>query len=249
VVRALKKLGHFADESESIAEGIDDSLSEIQAASVRNRIAMGKRRGEWIRRIGALSVGDPPELSGPLCANVAGFSLHADTYCAPNQREKLEKLCRYVARPAVAESRLKLKSNGDVLLKLKKPYSDGTSHLVFAPLEFLEKLAALVPPPRAHLTRFHGVLAPNAKIRSKVVPKKKEAKAKTPKSKRISWAKLLKRVFAIDMENCTQCGGKLELVAAIMEEAAVEKILKHVGRPYKPPDIAPAEYPDQLPIF
>jgi hypothetical protein len=102
---------------------------------------------------------------------------------------------------------------------------------VFAPLEFLEKLAALVPPPRAHLTRFHGVLAPNAKIRSKVVPKKKEAKAKTPKSKRISWAKLLKRVFAIDMENCTQCGGKLELVAAIMEEAAVEKILKHVGRP------------------
>jgi hypothetical protein len=149
----------------------------------------------------------------------------------------------------VAESRLKLKSNGDVLLKLKKPYSDGTSHLVFAPLEFLEKLAALVPPPRAHLTRFHGVLAPNAKIRSKVVPKKKEAKAKTPKSKRISWAKLLKRVFAIDMENCTQCGGKLELVAAIMEEAAVEKILKHVGRPYKPPDIAPAEYPDQLPLF
>ena len=249
VVRALKKLGHFADENESIAEDAEDSLAEIQAASVKNRIAMGKRRGELIRRIGALSVGDPPELSGPLCANVAGFSLHADTYCAPNQREKLEKLCRYVARPAVAESRLKLKSNGDVLLKLKKPYSDGTSHLVFAPLEFLEKLAALVPPPRAHLTRFHGVLAPNAKIRSKVVPKKKEAKAKTPKSKRISWAKLLKRVFAIDMENCTQCGGKLELVAAIMEEAAVEKILKHVGRPYKPPDIAPAEYPDRLPIF
>jgi hypothetical protein len=53
---------------------------------------------------------------------------------------------------------------------LKKPYSDGTSHLVFSPMEFLEKLA-LVPPPRAHLTRFHGVLAPHSKIRSKVVPK------------------------------------------------------------------------------
>ena len=96
------------------------------------------------------------------------------------------------------------------------------------------------------------MLAPNAKIRSQVVPKKKEEpdpKSETPKSKRISWAKLLKRVFSIDMENCTQCGGKLELVAAIMETKAVEKILKHVGRPYKPPDIAPAQYPDQLPLF
>ena len=96
---------------------------------------------------------------------MAQFSLHANVYCGPEQRDKLEKLCRYVARPAVAEERLKLKGNGDVLLRLKKPYSDGTSHLVFSPMEFLEKLAALVPPPRAHLTRFHGVLAPHAKIR------------------------------------------------------------------------------------
>jgi hypothetical protein len=126
-----------------------DPLSELQAASVKNRVALGKRRGEWIRRIGALGISDPPELTGPLCASVAQFSLHANVYCAPNQRDKLEKLCRYVARPAVAEERLKLKSNGDVLLRLKKPFSDGTSHLVFSPLEFLEKLAALLPPPRA----------------------------------------------------------------------------------------------------
>ncbi len=145
VVRALKKQGHFA-EGEALAEGAEDGLSELQAASVRSRVAMGERRGQWIRRLGALRVGDPPELTGPLCANVAQFSLHANVYCASNQRDKLEKLCRYVARPAVAESRLKQKSDGDILLKLKKAYSDGTSHLVFSPLEFLEKLAALVPP-------------------------------------------------------------------------------------------------------
>lgn len=116
-----------------VRNSIEDPLSELQAASVRNRVAMGKRRGEWIRRIGSLGIGDPPEHNGPLCASVAQFSLHANVYCAPNQREKLEKICRYVARTAVAESRIKLKNNGDVLLRLKKPYSDGTSHLVFSP--------------------------------------------------------------------------------------------------------------------
>lgn len=254
VVRALKKLGHFESESEAVADETEDGLAELQSASVKNRVALGKRRGELIRRIGALGVSDPPELTGPLCASVAQFSLHANVYCAPNQRDKLEKLCRYVARPAVAESRLKLKNNGDILLKLKKPYSDGTSHLVFSPMEFLEKLAALVPPPRAHLTRFHGVLAPNSKIRSKVVPKKKEnpeaEECKVPvTSNRISWAKLLKRVFGLDMEKCSHCGGKMELIAAVMETTAIEKILKHVGRPYKPPEIAPAIYPEQATFF
>lgn len=257
VVRALKKEGHFA-EGEAVADGEEDGLSQLQAASIRNRVAMGKRRGQWIRRLGALRVSDPPELTGPLCANVAQFSLHANVYCAPNQRDKLEKLCRYVARPAVAEGRLKQQSNGDILLKLKKEYSGGTSHLIFSPLEFLEKLAALVPPPRAHLTRFHGVLAPNGRIRIKIVPKRPEeaqsvgetqGKEERSKRKRISWAKLLKRVFGLDMENCSGCGGKMRVVSAIMEEEVIEKILKHLGRPYKPPDIAPARYPEQLALF
>jgi len=107
-------------------------------------------------------------------------------------------------------------------------------------------------PPRAHLTRFHGVLAPNARIRSKIVPKQEEATENSeekPKRKRMSWAKLLKRVFGIDMEKCTQCGGKMRVISAIMEEAVIEKILKHLGRPYKPPDIAPARYPEQLALF
>jgi len=55
-------------------------------------------------------------------------------------------------------------------LQLKSPYKDGTAHIVMEPLEFMERLAALVPRPRLHLIRFHGVLAPNAKLRSKIVP-------------------------------------------------------------------------------
>jgi hypothetical protein len=59
---------------------------------------------------------------------------------------------------------------GQVVLKLKTPWRDGTTHLVMSPLEFMQRLAALVPRPRLHRIRFHGVLAPNAKLRALVVP-------------------------------------------------------------------------------
>jgi len=82
----------------------------------------------------------------------------------------LEKLCRYVARSAIANERLKRTDCGQVVLTLKTPFRDGTTHLVMSPLELLQRLAALVPRPRLNLIRFHGVLAPNAKWRSQVVP-------------------------------------------------------------------------------
>jgi hypothetical protein len=66
---------------------------------------------------------------------------------------------------------------GQVVLKLKTPWRDGTTHLVMSPLEFMQRLAALVPRPRLHLIRFHGVLAPNAKLRAQVVPQEPEPPA------------------------------------------------------------------------
>ena len=65
---------------------------------------------------------------------------------------------------------MQVNAAGQVELKLKTPWRDGTTHLVLSPLEFMQRLAALVPRPRLHLIRFHGVLAPNAKLRSLVVP-------------------------------------------------------------------------------
>ena len=91
------------------------------------------------------------------------------------------------------------------------------------PLEFMERLAALVPRPRLHLIRFHGVLAPNAKLRSKIVPTPAERATTEPptdhaqgqgETPRLSWARLLKRVFDIDIEHCPNCGGSLKIIAA-----------------------------------
>ncbi len=81
---------------------------------------------------------------------------------AVDERGKLERLCRYIARPAVSTERLLLTPQGLIHYRLKTPYRDGTTHVVFEPLDFIAWLAALVPKPRVNLTRFHGVFAPNS---------------------------------------------------------------------------------------
>jgi len=87
-----------------------------------------------------------------------------------DQPKELEHLCRYITRPAIANERLKRNRAGQVVLQLKSAFKDGTTHIVMSPLEFMQRLAALVPRPRLHLIRFHRVLAPNAKLRSKIIP-------------------------------------------------------------------------------
>ncbi|MCR9248671.1 MAG: transposase, partial [bacterium] len=86
-------------------------------------------------------------------------------------RERREKLCRYAGRPAVAESRLSLLPDGRVCYELKRAWKDGTTHVVLEPQVLLERLVALVPRPRRHLVTYHGVLAPAAGLRSRVVPR------------------------------------------------------------------------------
>jgi len=95
-----------------------------------------------------------------------------------------------------------------------------------SPLEFMQRLAALVPRPRLHLTRFHGVLAPNAKLRAAIVPGPAQD-ASVPSGEhahgapaRMGWARLLRRVFDLDLEHCPRCGGDMKIIAAI-EELAV----------------------------
>ena len=135
---------------------------------------------------------------------------------------------------------------------LKYPFRDGTTHFVFEPLEFLAKLAALVPRPRANLTRYHGVLAPNAKYRNLVVPtpnrrakkkRKHDSAAKPPPLSTqtdfplapLSWAERLKRVLKLDIELCPKCGGKLRVIAAINQPGVIQKILDHVHQQQAPP--------------
>ena len=126
-----------------------------------------------------------------------------------------------------------------------------------SPLEFLQRLAALVPRPRLHLIRFHGVLAPHATLRTQIVPGKPD-QVPTPSEDhdashrstqaRLSWAQLLKRVFEIDMAHCPQCGGPLTLIAAIEDPTVIVKILAHLGLPTRAPPRSPARIDEFLQI-
>ena len=94
-------------------------------------------------------------------ANTSGFSLHAGVFADADEPEKLERLCRYISRPAISEQRLNMTDHGKVRYELKTPYRDGTTHVFFHPTDFISKLVALIPPPRLNLARFYGVYAPN----------------------------------------------------------------------------------------
>ena len=110
---------------------------------------------------------------------------------------------------------------GKVVYTLKTPYRDGTTQVPFEPIDFVARLAALVPKPRINLTRYHGVLAPNHRCRGLVTPARRgkgiksiaNAEVRTPAERHaaractalsgMTWAQRLKRVFSIDMPQGT----------------------------------------------
>jgi hypothetical protein len=174
-----------------------------------------------------------------------------------------EKLCRYACRPPVAAERLSVLPDGRLLYRLKRRWRDGTTHVIFEPIELIEKLAALVPPPRFNLIRYSGVLAPSAGWRAMVIPEQsaddfnahpgcsgraqehstvdKTDKKGGCRPRRYAWAELLKRVFSVDVLKCDRCGERMRILCAIHPPDAIQKILDCLGLPSKPPPISPAE--------
>jgi Putative transposase/Transposase zinc-binding domain len=254
VIRHLRQRGYLeAGIEDVVPTGYDPAsdeapeLARTLAASVQQRIAFGERAGQRVRRIGSGfgDEGDSPTLTGTRCASVNGFSLHANTHVPAHRRDELERLLRYTARGAVALERLEEGADGDLLYTFSRPWSDGTTGIKLSALELLEKLAALVPLPRMHLVRYGGCLAPHSHLRAAIIPTPRQQGLEEPEGHRPSpnwtWARLLKRVFAIDMERCPVCHqGRLRIIAAITERSVIRKILQHLKLAVDPPPIAPA---------
>ena len=134
-----------------------DAMPAIVGASVTYRLAFGANAGRKALTLQTAPASDQEVKPTERVGHQEGFSLHAGIACKSYQRKKLERpggvpLCRYISRPAIAEERLSLASNGDVVVVLKTPYDDGTTHVVLSPMEFMGRLAALVPKPRVKLT-------------------------------------------------------------------------------------------------
>jgi hypothetical protein len=106
----------------------------------------------------------------PLCAKVAGFSLHAAHAVAATDRAGLERLCRYGLREPFSQERLARRADGLVVYHLRRPWphAEGATRLVLEPLDLLRRLAALVPAPYSHMVRYHGLFGNRSRWRSRL---------------------------------------------------------------------------------
>ena len=273
IARSLEKRGLLERDAENtwltLEQAEDDVLTQLHGHSVTYRIATGPQQGRKVFTLQTLPNREGGEQTYGQAAKVAGFSLHAGVMAEAHQRGKLDRLCRYVSRPAISEKRLALTSNGQVRYELKTPYRNGTTHVIFQPLDFIAKLAALVPKPRVNLTRFHGLFAPNSKHRVQITPAKRGKKTtkveaggadwldKKPEERHraMTWMQRLKRVFNIDIETCERCGGKVKVVASIEDPAVIAHILKHLKQKealqagLQPHELPPERAPPQTRLF
>ena len=180
------------------------------------------------------------------CAESGYYNLHANVRIGAQDRVALERLCRYVARPPVALSRLFELADGRVEVRFKRVWSDGTRSVVYGPLEFIERLAALVVRPGMHLVRYHGVLGSAARWRSQVVPEVEESgcvpkATRSPRGSRwIPWRDLVKRVFGVDPLVCPLCGGQMGVHAVVRGPGSVSHVLGCLGLAARAPPIRPA---------
>jgi hypothetical protein len=258
ISRYLVRCRLWREEQDLQAEPDEPLLAELHAASVQGRGALADR-GEPSKLLRPRPGTRPASLPGELCASLGGLSLHAKVALAADDFDGRERLARYLARPAIASERLSLDAHGRVVYRLRRHWKDGTRAVVFQPLDFIARLAALVPRPRAHLLTYHGVLAPAAQWRDWIVPARPRSPSRDPSQalveralrpdgakKRATWAELLKRTFQIDVLTCPWCGGKRQLIALLTDGKVVRAILEHLGLPTAAPLLAPARAPPEL---
>jgi hypothetical protein len=233
-------------------------LIALAEASASGMVGTGARHGCRITRIRGAPANVDVLLMGRLCAQIEGYNLQAATRLAANDRDGLERMARYLARPPIATDRLSLREDGRLELRLKRPWRDGTTAFVFQPHELIERLVAIVPRPRAHLVRYSGVLAPAFGARAQIVPgadrapPRPQAAAPPPdgaemprRPGRIPWAPLLWRVFLADVLECGRCSGRMQIVAAVTSGPEVMRILRSLGLAAAPPSFHAARPPPQ----
>lgn len=125
---------------------------------------------------------------------------------------------------------------GQLLYQFRRPWRDGSTALLLDPVELLERLAALVPPPRRPLLAYHGLLAPRARWRAAIVPAKpRAAHADVRSLTGWPWARLLRRVFSLEVLVCDRCGGPRRILGAVTEPHAVRRLLAALGLAAEPP--------------
>jgi hypothetical protein len=231
------------------------SLSVLRTAEEKIRTRLVR----LLQRRGHLSKLDA---DGMLQWPNSGFSLNGEVRINSEDRAGLERLVRYCARPPFASENLTWVRPGTLLLyRLPKEDHRGRVALHLNPLDLIERLAALIPPPRIHAHRYHGVLAPNSPLRKAVtafaqrpIPHhssplndfRRYLKQNPVPRSTYKWAELLARIYEVLPLQCPSCGGRMNLTAFVTAPSQITLILSLMGLPTEPPPLDQARGPPQL---
>ena len=237
------------DETVRFREAVltDADVPWVQAR-VRQRVL------RWFARQGYLDKEDAKDMAE--WGSGGGFSLDASVRIQAADRAGLERLLRYCARPPFALERLETIDAQRLIYHLPKAQPDGCTELILTPLELIDRLVALIPPPHTHRHRYHGVLAPNATLRAAVTALAREAlndaQQQTNQEKkdtvdavwrspaRYLWAMLLARIYELSPLTCPHCGAEMRIIGFVTDGISIRRILEHIGEPAQPPPVAPA---------
>jgi hypothetical protein len=224
-------------------------LARLLAAASAGAAPAGPANKRKPLRI-VLDPDERPVGKGALCAQTQGFNFHAATKVAANDKHGHLALRKFILRPPIANDRLEILDDGSDRIRLKKPWSDGTSSVDLEPLAFIVRIAALVPCPHRHLTRYFGVLSSHAARRNQVVPTPTDPRPPdhngqpkpAGKPRYIPWAELLRRTFGFEIV-CQKCHSPLHLIAMIKSEDVAKKVLTAMHLPAEVPELHPPRPP------
>ncbi|MFO0613022.1 MAG: transposase [Polyangiaceae bacterium] len=264
--RTAKRVGALLEKGGRTLDGGDDAsaklaqdqpvLASCYSAAAEGKVLLGERAGQRTARL----VRPEDARADEPAAVIAGFNVHAKVAIPAGDRARLERLCRYLARPPIAQDRLTALADGRLRYEMKKPWRDGTYAIVLEPLELLTRLAAMVSPPRFHMIRFHGVVSSHSSLRSRVVPepppesgvKRREVQLslsfdeESAEPTRRPWAWLLRHVFQIDVTSCPQCNAEMRWVEVATTTNAIARLLAKHGLAARPPPHEKPPPPGQL---
>lgn len=258
-IALLKRKGRWHDDPEQDCEdplsATEPALAEAYQASVRGVLSMGPGRGTRVVRFFGAAAQDGEGDDSP--KQPGGFDLYAKQATFSYDRESVERLARYILRPPLAQNHLERLADGRVVLQLKRAWRDGTTAVVFDPVDLMSKLTALIPRPKTNVIRFHGVYAPNANLRSRVVPPDEDAEPQNAcghegesepayRRHRLLWAELLARVFSVDVFKCPRCSSRMQRIAWILDPLAIRKILASVGLATDSPEPHPPRFQEEF---
>jgi len=236
--------------SHTLLEFCENGTAEekLSFASASYDIVTGPNSGKKLKFCGgwsSYSFIDPQEevpiFVSPLCYSMQGFSLHANVKV--HNKEGVERLLGYMARPPVCEERLKINTDGSIYYKFKTPWSNGTDGILFeSGVEFIEKLVSIIPPKYQHNIKYYGCFAPASWVRKELKAQnnsKIESKRVKLGDKNSKWAEGIKRVFKRDLSVCPKCSANMVIIAVCISYETVQAILNYFKVPNRPPTFTP----------